>query len=136
MLDTLFNKLNVSGFARVLDAYAARQKAIAENIANVSTPGYQAKDVDFAKMLQERGDQNDLTGLRTEERHIPLGGESPSANPTWVTDESQNLMSGENNVDIDQEMAKSAANQLYYMATSKLVAAKFKALQMVIRGRV
>ncbi len=135
MLNSLFNKLNVPGFAKVLDAYAARQKAIAENIANISTPGYQAKDVDFAKALRSEGAQSGLAGLRTEERHLSLGESSSSTNPEWITDESQSLMSGQNNVDVDQEMAKSAENQLYYMATSKLMAAKFKALQTVIRGR-
>ncbi len=135
MLDAIFNKLNVPGFAKVLDAYAARQKAIAENIANISTPGYQAKDVDFAKTLKAGSSGGGLAGLRSEERHLPIGASNSSTNPEWTIDDSQSLMSGENNVDVDQEMAKSAENQLYYMATSKLVAAKFKALQTVIRGR-
>jgi len=45
------------------------------------------------------------------------------------------MTSGINNVDIDKEMVKSAENQLYYSATSKIAAVKFRALHTSIKGR-
>lgn len=127
--------MNVPGLSKALDAFSARQKAIAENMANVSTPGYQAKDVDFDQALRTESASASLKGLRTDERHLPVGEGDSTEAPGLILDNSPELTSGENNVDVDQEMAKSAENQLYYMATSKLTAGKFKALQVVIRGR-
>jgi flagellar basal-body rod protein FlgB len=42
--------------ADVLSLRAERTKVLAANIANESTPGYTARDVDFGAMLQERVD--------------------------------------------------------------------------------
>lgn len=42
--------------ADTLALRAERTKVLAANIANESTPGYTARDVDFGAMLQERAD--------------------------------------------------------------------------------
>jgi flagellar basal-body rod protein FlgB len=42
--------------ADALELRAERTKVLAANIANESTPGYTARDVDFRAMLQERVD--------------------------------------------------------------------------------
>jgi flagellar basal-body rod protein FlgB len=45
--------------AEVLGLRAERTKVLAANIANESTPGFTARDVDFGAMLQERIDGAD-----------------------------------------------------------------------------
>jgi flagellar basal-body rod protein FlgB len=49
--------------ADTLSLRAERTKVLAANIANESTPGYTARDVDFGAMLQERidSDHGELT---------------------------------------------------------------------------
>jgi flagellar basal-body rod protein FlgB len=50
-----------SAIASALDGLALRQRAIANNIANVNTPGYTAKRVQFEEALQksvQAGDGN------------------------------------------------------------------------------
>jgi len=42
--------------ADALELRAERTKVLAANIANESTPGYTARDLDFGAMLQERQD--------------------------------------------------------------------------------
>jgi len=45
--------------ADALEVRSQRTKVLAANIANESTPGYTARDVDFGAMLQERADAED-----------------------------------------------------------------------------
>lgn len=49
MLDRLTAGLDYQG--KALTLRAERQRVLASNIANADTPGYQARDVDFAAML-------------------------------------------------------------------------------------
>ncbi|NOY57893.1 MAG: flagellar basal body rod protein FlgB [Calditrichaeota bacterium] len=134
MFDAIFEKLNIPGFSRLLSASGERQRTIAENIANIATPGYKAKDVDFSQILRSES-KRAVVGERTDARHIPIGETVPEGRPPIVKDNSAELRSGENNVDVDMEMAKSAENQLYYAATSKMLAGKFRALHLVVKGR-
>jgi flagellar basal-body rod protein FlgB len=45
--------------ADALEVRAERTKVLAANIANESTPGFTARDVDFGAMLQNRVDSDD-----------------------------------------------------------------------------
>lgn len=130
----IFEKLNIPIVTRMLDGSAARQRAIADNIANVNTPGYKTKDVNFVDILNSET-RNGITVTRTHPRHIPINESGKSEYIEFDCDNSSELSSGLNNVNIDQEMVKSAENQLYYSATSKIAAIKFKALHTSIKGR-
>ncbi len=134
MFKTVFDKLNIPIVSRMLDASAARQRAIAENIANVNTPGYKTKDVNFVEMLNSET-RSGVNVSRTDPRHIRINESVKSENIEFDPDNSSELTSGLNNVDIDKEMVKSAENQLYFSATSKIAAIKFKALHTSITGR-
>jgi flagellar basal-body rod protein FlgB len=47
----VFESLTTSALTTALTGLAARQRAIADNIANVNTPGYQSKRVQFEEAL-------------------------------------------------------------------------------------
>ena len=52
----MFNSYNVMNDASVmLNLIAKRQKALGDNLANVDTPGYTRKDVDFSQELSTLG---------------------------------------------------------------------------------
>jgi flagellar basal-body rod protein FlgB len=56
-IERLLNQGNAPLIEQAIRFSAARQKLIAENVANVSTPGYRQKDLSvarFQQMLQER----------------------------------------------------------------------------------
>ena len=59
--------------ADALEVRAERTKVLAANIANESTPGFTARDLDFGAMMQERQDAEgaQLSG------QLSLGGDSP-----------------------------------------------------------
>ena len=49
--NTIIGQTNISFLKKLLDLSSQKQKLIASNIANVSTPGYKPKDIDFKKEL-------------------------------------------------------------------------------------
>mgnify|MGYP002642239779 CR=1 FL=1 len=135
MIKSVFERVNIPMFNRFLDASTTQQKVVAENMANIHTPGYKAKDVDFAQVLKTKTGDFRNEGKRTHERHLVMGANSKYDNVNVDEDQTLELDSVQNNVDIDYEMVKSAKNQLFYAATSKIVFGKFKALHTSIKGR-
>jgi flagellar basal-body rod protein FlgB len=49
----VFDSVTMNALTSALDGLGARQRAIANNIANVNTPGYQAQRVSFEEALAE-----------------------------------------------------------------------------------
>lgn len=47
----MFDSITTNALSSALDGLSARQRAIANNIANVNTPGYQAQRVSFEEAL-------------------------------------------------------------------------------------
>lgn len=135
-LDRLFQKTGIQIMNKSLDATTLRQKAIASNISNVSSPGYRRKEVVFEQKLQESLNKNIIAGKITNSKHIPIGkSRFGSINPKIMTDNSPDLASGVNNVDVDQEMAELAKNQIQFSATATVMARRFKGIKAAIKGR-
>lgn len=127
-----------------LTGLQARQRAIANNIANVDTPGYKALDVDFESQLKAgvaatasgRARRVFRLGLETTDpRHIPLQpivdrpGEmrfdaAPTADGT--------LRNDGNTVDIDREMTRLAELQISYNALGQVQSNRFGVLRTAI----
>lgn len=106
-----------------------KNDVIVNNIANVDTPNYRAKDVTFQDMLQ-----NSMQGLqakRTHSKHIPFSNYKHG----YITSQNNFMYNhNRNNVDIDKEMSKFAQNQIYYRSVVDRMNGKFNTLQTVIRG--
>ena len=117
---------------QALNYASIKQKVISQNIANVDTPNYKAKDVSFKSVLQSEMN-NDFTTNRTDPRHIDFSSGSTSQ-PSIVTRQNTQYNSNGNSVDLDQEMNDLATNQIYYNALVEQLNSKFSALQNVIRG--
>jgi flagellar basal-body rod protein FlgB len=114
-----------------LNYSSLRQKTISQNIANESTPGYKAKDVSFKAALKEASQS--ISAYRTDERHIEFQSK-PTANIGMIAKGNVAFNQNGNSVDIDNEMADLAANQIYFNALSERINGKFTSLQNVIRG--
>ncbi len=137
MLDqVLFSKTNLAVMNKTLDASMLRARVIANNIANVNTPGYQRVDVKFEKYLADALDRSKLKGATTNERHMGLGkpriGE---INATAYRPIDPTLPSGVNNVDIDEEMAKLAENQIIFNYAVKFEKGVFNKINAAIQAK-
>lgn len=135
----LFNKTRIPNLEKALEAYSLRQKAIASNIANATTPGYKKVEVSFEDQLSSEINSLRLKGTQTNEKHLSIGAKSISeAKPEIVeskTNKEDEYKSGYNNVDIDEEMALLAQNQLQYRMATRLISRAFKGIQSAIRGQ-
>lgn len=120
---TLENALNYSSL---------KQKIISQNIANVDTPDYKAKDVSF-KTFFENELHSSFENYRTDKRHFRFEGLS-AGNNAVITEKNASYSQNGNSVDIDEEMVDLAENQIYYNALIERLNGKFSSLQSVIKG--
>jgi flagellar basal-body rod protein FlgB len=108
--------------AAALSGAAQRQNAIADNIANVDTPGYRRKDVDFHAAL--RG------AMAAGAPALDGASFSPAVDPSAAP-----VRADGNTVDIDRESAAQASNGLEYEALSQVLKARDDILQTAIGVR-
>ncbi|OUM96987.1 MAG: flagellar basal-body rod protein FlgB [Thermobacillus sp. ZCTH02-B1] len=121
-----------------ISAAEVRQQVIADNIANVDTPGFKRSEVLFEELLAEqlgKRTESKLELRRTHARHIPAGRGAGVVRPRIVMDETTRMNNNDNNVDIDREMALLAKNQLRYNAMIQQLNHKISMLRIGIEGR-
>jgi flagellar basal-body rod protein FlgB len=130
----VFEKSGVPLLQKFLDMASLRHNLIAGNIANISTPQYQSKDIDFHSELKNAVDnRRHVSGNKTHPDHIPLG-KHRDRGPEIEIDRSREG-NGINNVNADQEVANLAKNQLYYSVGTTLLAKKFEGLRTAIKSK-
>ncbi|OES43619.1 flagellar basal body rod protein FlgB [Domibacillus iocasae] len=120
---------SITSLERGLDYASLKQKTIANNIANVDTPNYKAKEVGFKKMLENS--KNDFQNNRTDSRHFDF---SVQSNSTVMTVRNMSYNESGNSVDLDTEMSKMAENQIYYNALTDRLSSKYSSLTNIIKG--
>jgi len=115
-------------------AYATtKNQTISNNIANIDTPDYKAKDVVFKHVMDDVLERSSKA-TRTHPKHV-LFPDDIKHQPFQTIDKTNTKYNHNgNNVDIDSEMAALAKNQIYYQALVDRLNGKFYSLQTVIRG--
>lgn len=109
-----------------LGAYSERNRAIAENIANVETKGYRPYKVDFENQLKRAMQRSAPVGRKSDPRHLTIGGDGLNVQPKIST---QN-----ENVNIEQEMAELAKNQIRFEFATRKLSGAYELLRSAIRG--
>jgi flagellar basal-body rod protein FlgB len=122
----------ISNLDKALNYSTTKQKVISQNIANVDTPNYKAKDVSFKAAFNEALGESLITN-RTNVRHFTFDKTNHSSSTIMTKNQVSYNESG-NSVDIDQEMTDLATNQIYNNALIERISGKFSSLQNVIRG--
>ena len=111
--------------ASALTLRAERQRIIAGNIANADTPGFVARDMDFAAALREatghQAPASTMTGATaTSPAHIPIGTGSTSELGLKYAAPSQTSLDS-NTVDMDRERATFVDNSIKYEASLRFI---------------
>jgi flagellar basal-body rod protein FlgB len=123
--------LNIS--AKVMDLRLERQNIVTGNIANVNTPGYKARRLEFENQLQAALNQNALGKLtRTQQDHLPA-----TFNPDGFKGEELDSFRareiyGQDEVNLDKEMATNAKNTMMYNALASVIKKSFDGMAKVI----
>jgi flagellar basal-body rod protein FlgB len=132
----LFDKTSLPLITRTMDAAMLRSRTIANNVANVTTPGYRRVEVSFEEELRTALDRTRLQGMKTDEQHFDMGRRNlADVNAEAYHPYDPTQPSGVNNVDIDMEMAKLAETQIQYNYAVKFGQGLFKKLNAAIQGR-
>ncbi len=118
-----FTDIASTTLSKTLDAEATRQKTIANNIANVETPGYKRQYVSFEEELRLVLERKNGHGVREG-----LMGLAPNV----CTDNTSASRPDGNNVNIDTEIADLAKASLKYRAAATLLENKIGMLRSAI----
>ena len=137
MINRLTESLDFN--AQALMLRAERQRLIASNIANADTPGYVARDLNFAQALkQATGSAGSGAGpvapAASHAAHLGAGPAARSeANLVYATPSQTNL--DRNTVDMDRERANFADNSVRYEATLRFINGNVRTVLSAITGQ-
>jgi flagellar basal-body rod protein FlgB len=149
MLDRLADSLDFQAQALVLRS--ERQRLIASNIANADTPGYVAREMDFASALRQAtsrlgspdagnrlaaGSATAPAGIlaATQPGHLAGAGSAGGAAPlTYAVAAQTNI--DRNSVDMDRERASFADNTVKYEATLRFINGQLRTMLSAITGQ-
>jgi flagellar basal-body rod protein FlgB len=119
-----------------LDQLSERQRLIAENIANASTPGYRPRDIDasgFERMLAAAGGGGrGATLVRTNPMHMAPGGGSGGVQVVTRND-SETTIDG-NAVVLEDEMARAAETRMQFETGIALYQKGLELVRMAARA--
>jgi flagellar basal-body rod protein FlgB len=106
----------------LLDVASVRHRVIAQNIANINTPGYKELDVSFEDAFAQAVEGGDREAML-------------EVQPSIVTNDAGPDRADGNNVDIDFELARLNKNTLLYQVFSQLLASHLAAHRSAIAGQ-
>ena len=143
ILPDVFNNSGIPALEKMLSFTQARQKMLAENIANVDTPGYRIKQLDPAKFqtaLRQAVDNQKAAGPSAA-LELP-GTDQFSTDASGLLKVKPSLEPAENvlfhdgtNVRIERQMAMMAENAMMHQTAAELLRNKYECLTKAIQGR-
>lgn len=102
-----------------LRAESLRQKAIANNVANLETPGYRSIDVKFTELLAKALDSSGEVDLSEIEAQI--------YQPKQTT-----VKSNGNDVSLEAEVGKMVKNSLLHTTYIRLINKKYRQMELAM----
>lgn len=97
---------------------SGRQKIVAENVANASTPGFKPKDLapqDFGALMAGEGGKDTLGLETTNAMHMQIEGFKPGGAKEITKPDSETTMDG-NSVVLEEQMLKMAESRQQFEA--------------------
>ncbi len=123
----IYNYVNI--LDKAADAANLRNELLTNNIANVSTPNYKRKDLDFESVLQ-----GELAGEKNLGKAVKKANQNLETLDAQIYTDNASLsyrLDG-NNVDINTEEARLAENQIKYQALVDLMNQEFARYNTVL----
>ncbi len=116
----LFDTVHMA-LERAISGSSLRHEALAENLANVNTPGYRRSDVDFHSALQAA---------------MPAGKDAVASTPIAAqVDNATPMRADGNSVDVDVENANLAQNALEYEALATVLKTRNQIIEIALGTR-
>lgn len=111
--------------AQALDLRVQRSEILAANLANEDTPGFQARDIDFARELNYVDSPFDIG-------QISIAGD---ATPQLMYRSPMQASLDGNTVDLSMEQANFSKNAMDFQTSLTFLDMKFRGLKQAIEGR-
>jgi flagellar basal-body rod protein FlgB len=119
---------------KVMGMQLQRQNVVMSNVANVRTPGYRTRHLEFEDKLQTALALNDRGNIaRTHNRHMPAFFNPEGFSPEMEKALTPHYIYGEDRVDLDKEMAVMAKTSLQYSALTTVMKSSFEGLRNIIQ---
>ncbi|OOP57650.1 MAG: flagellar basal-body rod protein FlgB [Candidatus Brocadia carolinensis] len=109
---------------KMLDVSAIKHKVIANNIANINTPGYKRMEVSFADQLEKVIKNTSMNKFDTLQPKVVIA----------EKDRNETVRNDGNNVDMDKEISSLLKNTLSYNTYSQLLAKKMELVKSAIEN--
>jgi flagellar basal-body rod protein FlgB len=127
-VDLLGRDITFATLAQAQRGATERSRLLAQNIANVNTPGYKRHDLEF---MDELAQALDAPGGATRSARVQ---DVLQTTAREVIEDRLFYRVDKGGVDIDSEMAEFAKNNLYNSAMGSFLANKIRMYKQVIRG--
>ena len=114
----MFDTVSSSSLKVAVAGLSARQTAIANNIANIETPGYQARKVKFEEAL----------------RGAVANGRAPGSVTPSVHDSLEPTRLNGSNVNLDEETLSHIDTSMRYQLTLRALDGKYGLIREAIKG--
>ena len=126
---------SLDGFGRALELRAHRAEVLGYNIANADTPGYKARDFDFAAAMRNAAAEGgSASKLRASQPgHFAAGGVRGQVELGYRTPLQPSL--DQNTVETHVEQAAFSENSVRYQATVSLMDSRIRHLLTAVTGQ-
>ncbi|KKO18275.1 MAG: flagellar basal body rod protein FlgB [Candidatus Brocadia sp.] len=115
---------SISLLGKMLDVSAIKHKVIANNIANINTPGYKKMEVSFSDQLEKVLRDTSVDKFDTFQPKIVIA----------EKEKNETVRNDGNNVDVDKEISSLMKNTLSYNIYSQLLAKKMELVKSAIEN--
>jgi flagellar basal-body rod protein FlgB len=136
MLSSLFQSTTIPVLEQAVSFAQARNTVLAGNIANIDTPGYQARDLSVEAFqerlkaaIQERDNPSTLSPGEPEYRPVTPLAEVAKTSPSI-------LRHDQGNVALESQASEMAKNQMQHNLALSLLVDQFRLLQSAISEKV
>ena len=124
---------HVNLVGKVMNMQLQRQNVVMSNLANVKTPGYKPRVLEFEDELQSALNLDAKGKIsRTHENHIPSAFDPTSFNATWDSELKPRVVHGEDRVNLDKEMTVMAKTSLQYSTMATIMKSSFDGIKQII----
>ena len=130
MLERLFNQTNLPLIEKSVRFAQARERVLADNIVNLSTPNYTPKDLSLEKFQQ-------ILRTQVETKKDPTAANEEVDKALEGEDANDNILFHDrNNRSVEQLMSDHANNALMHNMMIELLRKQFSSIQDALKERV
>ncbi|HUI06973.1 MAG TPA: flagellar basal body rod protein FlgB [Verrucomicrobiae bacterium] len=125
MIDALFNQPNYVAAKKLLEATVLRHEALANNLANIETPGYRRVDIapSFGAELQRALASDNVDAIAAVQPKLEVDSTALAQSPDG------------NTVKLESELVGLQQNTLNHTLATQLITEQLLRLQLAVTGR-